>query len=437
MQDYVGWLIGGVIACGLCLWGNLRELRRRRLLTDTPTSKALGVFIGMSELKGTAEAEQPLTSFLAELPNVIYNWCVEESWSRIVTETYTDKDGKSRTRTRRENGWTTVAQGGDSIPFYLQDDTGVVLVRPEGAKLELTGFFAQTVGRGDPLYYAKAPRTAVPHSDGRRRFIEQGIPLHAPLYVIGPARERTDVVAPEIAANREAEIFLISTRGEDKVQATMGRWAWFWGLLGLLIVCLPLLMMVAGRQYLIPVKLLAWVGLPPLTYALLWGLGWVWMVFNQVVGLRQRVRQGWSLIEVQLQRRHDLIPRLAAGLSGLSAHEKEVQTAVTQLRLQYEATAPGAAGPDFAGLAGTLRVVAERYPAITAQAGFANLQKELVETEQRIALARSYYNDIATYFANRLEIIPDRWVAALVQMKPEPLFRADDFERAPVTVKFA
>jgi len=303
--------------------------------------------------------------------------------------------------------------------------------------LELTGFFAQTVGRGDPLYYGKGPPAAVPHSDGRRRFIEQGIPLHSPLYVIGPARERADVVAPEIAANQEAELFLISTRGEDKVQAAMGRWAWFWGLLGLLIVCIPLLMMVAGRQYLIPEKLLAWVGLPPLAYALLWGLGWVWMVFNQIVGLRQRVRQGWSLIDVQLQRRHDLIPRLAAVLSGLSAHEKEVQTAVTQLRRQNEATAPGVAGPDFAGLAGSLRVVAEKYPAITAQAGFAALQSELVETEQRIALARSYYNDIATYFANRLEIIPDRWVAALVHMKPEPLFRADDFERAPVQVTLA
>ena len=437
MQEYVGWLIGGVIACGLCLWGNLRELRRRRLLTDTPTSKALGVFIGMTELKGTAEAGEPLTSFLAELPNVIYNWRVEESWSRMVTETYTDKDGKSRTRTRRESGWTTVADGGESIPFYLKDDTGAVLIRPEGAKLETTNFFSQTVGRSDPLYYGKGPELRIPHSDDRRRFIEQGIPLHAPLYVIGPARERADVVAPEIAANKEAEIFLISTRGEDKVQAAMGYWAWCWGLLGLLIVCLPLLMMVAGRQYLIPPELLAWVALPPLIYALLWGLGWVWMVFNQVVGLRQRVRQGWSLIEVQLQRRHDLIPRLAAVLSGLSAHEKEVQTVVTQLRSQTQATAPGAAGPDFAGLAGTLRVVAERYPTITAQAGFAALQTELVQTEQRIALARSYYNDIATYFATRLEIIPDRWVAALVHMKPEPLFRADDFERAPVQVDFA
>ena len=60
-----------------------------------------------------------------------------------------------------------------------------------------------------------------------------------------------------------------------------------------------------------------------------------------------------------------------------------------------------------------------------------------METEQRIALARAYYNDIATEFANRLEIVPDRWVAGLVHMQPEPLFQATDFERAAVKVDFA
>jgi hypothetical protein len=437
MQDYVGWLIGGGIACLLCLWGNLRCLRRRRLLTDTPTSKTLGVFIGMTELKGTAEAAEPLTSFLAALPNVLYQWKVEESWSRTVTETYTDKEGRTQTRTRVESGWTTVADGGESIPFYLRDDTGVILVRPAGAKLETQNFFSRTVGRGDPLYYRKGPAHAVAHSDGRRRFVEEGILLHAPLYLIGPARERDDIVAPEIAANKEAEIFLISTRGEEKVQAAMGRWAWWWGLLGLVIACAPLIMVIADKAVGWPDLLRRAVGFPPLVYVLFWCVGWVWMVFNSIVGLRQRVRQGWSLIDVQLKRRHDLIPRLSAILSGLSAHEKDVQTAVTQLRTQSMATAPGAAGPDFAGLVGTLRVVAERYPAITAQAGFASLQTELVETEQRIALARAYYNDIATEFANRLEVIPDGWVAGLVHMKPEPLFQATDFERAAVKVDFA
>jgi hypothetical protein len=158
------------------------------------------------------------------------------------------------------------------------------------------------------------------------------------------------------------------------------------------------------------------------------------MVYNSLVGLRQRVRQGWSLIDVQLKRRHDLIPQIVSVVTGLSSHEQAVQTALASLRAQLTATAPGVAGPDFAGVAASVRVVVEKYPQLTAQAGFMALQKELVETEQRIALAKTYYNNIATQFATRLQIVPDRWVAALGGMRPEPLLQAADFERAPVQI---
>jgi hypothetical protein len=422
----------------LCLWGNLRGLRRRRLLEDTPTSKTLGVFIGLAELKGTAEAAEPLTSYLAPQRCVHYAWSVEEAWSRMETETYTDDKGKTQTRVVQKSGWTTVAQGGETIPFYLQDDTGVVLVRPEGATLETVSFFSETVSRGDPLYYGKGPAGSVPDSDGRRRFTEQGLPLHAPLYVIGTARERSDLVAPEIAANEEAELFLISTRSEEKVKSAMGGWAWLWGVAGLLLSAGPVLVIAGADRYVSdPLVIPPLVFAPVPLYVMAWLLGWVWMVHNSLVGLRQRVRQGWSLIDVQLKRRHDLIPRLAAAVSGLSTHEQSVQTAVTLLRAQAAATAPGVAGQDFAGLAATLRVVVEKYPQLTAQPAFLALQTQLIETEQRVALARAYYNDIATEFATRLERVPDRWVAALRSMQPEALLQATDFERAVVQVDFS
>ncbi len=161
------------------------------------------------------------------------------------------------------------------------------------------------------------------------------------------------------------------------------------------------------------------------------------MAYNSLVSLRQRVRQGWSLIDVQLKRRHDLIPSLATTVGALSDHESNAQEAVASLRAQAAATPPGVSGPDFEGVAAQLRVVIERYPQLTAQPAFAALHRQLVETEQRIALARTYYNDIATHFATRLEIIPDRWVAGLGAMKPEPLLAAASFERAPVPVSFA
>lgn len=185
---------------------------------------------------------------------VHYAWSVEEEWSRWVTETYEDSKGNTRTRQKRESGSTTVSSGGEMIPFYLRDDTGVLLVRPEGAKLEPEAWFKETVGRSDALYYAKGPPGSVPDSDHRRRFVEAGIREHAPLFVAGRAQERTDLVAPEIATSPDAEFFLISTRTEEKISSSLGRWIWFWGLLGVLVASIPLIVTLVQRSEAYPVE---------------------------------------------------------------------------------------------------------------------------------------------------------------------------------------
>ena len=421
-------------AAVLLLWGSLRLRRRQRLLADLPTSKAAGVFIGLVEMKGAAECEAPCSSFLAGVACVHYAFSVEEQWSRTVTETYSDKEGKTQTRTRRESGWATVAKGGETVDFYVQDDTGSVLVRPSGAKFEPRSLCHKIVSQGAALYYAKGPATAVADSDHRRRFVEHGIPLHSPVFVVGQARERADVVAPEIAAREDSEIFLISTRSEEKIQSGYSAWSWVCLLIGL-GVALGGLRLFEHRQLVAPAPgpyVAVGAG-----YLAAFAVGWVWMVYNSLVALRQRTRQGWSLIEVQLKRRHNLIPGLAAMCAGLSAHESGVQTLVATLRAQQEATPPGVAGPDYTGVAPELRAVIERYPALMARDGFSSLHRGLVETEQRVALARAYYNDIATSFATRLERVPDRWVAALGGMRPMALLGGENFERAPVPVKFA
>src|SRR5437773_1329785 len=163
--------LGGLLAL-LCLGFAVPAAKRQRLVDNLPTSKTTGVFIGLVELKGTAEVETPLVGFLTGRNCVCYQWNVDEHWSRTVTETYTDDKGNTQTRTRTESGWTTVASGGEQILFYLQDDSGVVLVRPEGAKVEPVTTFDQTCSRLDALYYAKGPPGAVADSDHRRRFLE-------------------------------------------------------------------------------------------------------------------------------------------------------------------------------------------------------------------------------------------------------------------------
>ncbi|MCU0913466.1 MAG: LemA family protein [Planctomycetes bacterium] len=426
--------VGGLVAL-LCLWAALRANRHRRWVDDTPTSKTTGVFIGLVEVKGTAEAEQPFVSYLGEQPCVYYSWSVNEHWSRLVTETYTDSNGKTRMRTRRESGTTTVASGGEQAPFYLKDDLGVVLVRPQGAKIEPVTIFHKTCGRSDPLYYAKGPAQAVAHSDHRRDFIETALVLHAPLYVMGQAREREDVVAAEIAHDSKCPLFLISCRTEKQISRGLGIGYWVGAIAGLVLAVGGV---VAGRAILdrpllddIPPYLIA-----AALYALAWSLGWVWLVFNSLVDLANRVRQAWSLVEVQLKRRNDLIPNLVTIVQGMSDHERAVQTEIAALRAQMTATPPGVAGPDFHACARLLVAVQEKYPQLRAQDSFLGLQRNLTDTEQRIALARGYFNDIATYYNTRLERIPDRFVRPLARLRPQPLLAANDFERAglPITL---
>ncbi|MGO8931399.1 MAG: LemA family protein [Limisphaerales bacterium] len=353
-----------------------------------------------------------------------------------MTETYTDSDGKQQTRTRTESGWTTVAEGGEGIPFYLQDECGVIRIQPAGAKLEPQTLLSETCGRSDPLYYGKGPDSAVPDSDHRRRFVEHAIPLHAPLFVVGQARERDDMVAPEIAADGRAPLFLISTRSEQQVSHGFRAGFWLLGLLGLVLAPGAFLARDATLHR-DPALDQWWLVGVALVFLLAWLLGWVWMVYNSLIDLRQRVRQGWANVDVQLKRRADLIPNLVAIVTGLRDYERTVQTQVTGLRTQLQATPPGEPGPDPAGCLRTLNAVAEAYPELTANRSFLKLQQQLVETEQRIALARSYFNDITTFYNTRLQIVPDRFIARLSGLAPRSLLTATDFERAPVRVRLA
>jgi len=426
--------VGAVLAL-LCLIAALRAGKRRRLIDNLPTCKTTGVFIGLVEIKGTAESAQPLTSYLAETSVVYYQWSVEEHWSRTVTETYTDSDGKTQTRTRHESGWTSVANGGESSPFYLQDDCGFLLIRPDGAKLEPLTIFDETCDRSDPLYFAKGPDTAVANSDYRRHFQEQAIPIHAELYVIGQARERSDVVAPEIAVDKSASMFLISTRSEAQVSGGYNQGFWGWNIFGALLAALGLLVRDLSLHLDLATRWPLYAGVA-LAYIGVAGAGWLWMVYNSMIELRNRVRQAWSLVDVQLKRRHDLIPNLLNVVQGFQKYEQTVQTEVAELRTQLQATAPGVAGPDYSAVKNCVMALAERYPELKASDLFLKLQQNLIDTEQRIGLARGFFNEIATHYNTRLERVPDRFVAAMATMQPQPLMAANDFERAPVKVEF-
>ncbi len=428
-------LIGGLLAL-LCLWGGLHAARRKRLIDHLPTCKTTGVFVGLVEVSGTAEVEQPLISFLAGLPCVHYSWRVEEHWSRTVTETYTDSQGRAKTRRRTESGWKTIADGEEVTPFYLRDECGLVLIQPAGATLEPLEVFTRTCQRSDPLYFDKGPSAAISNSTHQRRFREVAIPLHAPIYVVGKAREREDVVAPEIAADPDSPIFLISTRQERHISRGLAWRFWLLMMLGFGLcsvgagIGLKSFWNQTGQEW-IPFAIGGGSFLMSAVAC------WVWMAYNSLVDLRNRVDSAWAQVDVQLKRRFDLIPRLEGIVKGLREHERDVQEELAVLRSQREATPPGVAGTDHHSVRGGLLALAESHPDLAAQPAFMAMQAQLTETEQRIALARGYFNEIATHFNTRLETIPDRFVAALGRMKRRTLMVADDFERAPVEVDLA
>jgi len=425
-----------VLLLTLFVWLSIRAKWRQRLIDNIPTSKVAGVFMGLVEVKGSAEAERPLRSYLAETRCVYYTYSIEEHWRRTVTETYTDKDGHTRTRTRTESGWKTVDSGGDCIAFYLRDDTGVLLIHPDGAEIEASEVFDETCGRSDPLYYGKGPAHSVANSTHRRRFVERAICLHAPIYVMGRARERRDIVAPEIADDERAPIFLISTRSEEQISRGHAIAFWLWFLLALAGAALGawgINKVVTGADdYPVGFGLGAAGGLFGV-----WLVAWAWMVFNSMVDLKNRVNRAWSLIDVELKRRHDLIPRLVNVVRGFKDYEKNLQTELATLRSQAGATAPGEPGADPAACQRALIGIVENYPELKSNELFLELQKELIQTEQRIALARAYFNDSVTQNNNRLETVPDSFFARLAGMKTRKWMEAADFERAPVKVNLS
>ena len=431
---FIPWL-GGLLSLG-CLLASFRNFRRKSLTEGLPTSRALGVFMGLVEMKGAAECEQPLKSRLGDALCVHYEWSVEEQWERTEYVTRTDKDGNRTQEAETKSGWTSVGSGKFSVAFYVKDATGAILVRPEGADMDPPVVLSRTCSPDDDLYYGKGPPSDIADSSHRRRFLEKAIRLHAPVYVVGKARERKDIVAAEIAADEHAPLFLISGRSEQEVQSSYFWRGLGWTVLGLVLLAGGLMLgdslqgrdLVARRPryfYSAGAYLGAWI------------FAWVWNVFNDLIGLRNRVREGWSLIDIQLKRRFDLIPNLVRIVSALRDHEGKIQEQLAALRAQMTATLPGQPGPDHGALKPALAIVVERYPVLTAMTAFRNLQKELVDTEERIALARDYYNNIATHFNTRIEQVPQRYVALLTVMRRFELLSARDFERAAITVDFA
>ena len=165
------------------------------------------------------------------------------------------------------------------------------------------------------------------------------------------------------------------------------------------------------------------------------------VLYNRFVRLRNRVDNAWAQIEVQLKRRWDLIPNLIETVKGYAAHERETFESVTRARAAAQEAKTPAEAAEAEGLLdralGRLFAVAEAYPELQADENFRQLQTELSETENRIAVSRQVYNDTVLTFNNAIQTIPGVLFAAPFGFTKREFFDVEDAaEREPPQVSF-
>jgi LemA protein len=163
-------------------------------------------------------------------------------------------------------------------------------------------------------------------------------------------------------------------------------------------------------------------------------------LYNNLVRLRNRIENAWAQIDVQLKRRHDLIPNLVETVKGYASHERETLEAVVQAR-NAAIAAPGPAEQAQAEniLTGALRqlfALSESYPDLKANQNFLSLQEELTSTEDRIAYARQYYNDSVLGYNNKIQTFPSNLVASAFSFTEREYFEAPGEAIDPVQVQF-
>jgi len=164
-------------------------------------------------------------------------------------------------------------------------------------------------------------------------------------------------------------------------------------------------------------------------------------LYNSLVKLRNQVKNAWAQIDVQLKRRHDLIPNLIETVKGYMKHERETLESVTNAR----AAAMGAqtvaeksqAESMLGGALGNLKIAVEAYPDLKANTNFLALQEELTTTENKISFARQNYNDQVLFFNNKIQMFPSNIVANMFSFTEEDFFEIEDeTEKAVPEVKF-
>lgn len=398
-----------------------RSLRARRALVGVPTSAAASVHIGLNRVHGIARpTASPLTAPISEVECAAWSFRIEDEIRYFSTW---------QRRWRRR--WRTAVERHAEGEFELVDDSGSVLVRPEGATIVGRRTEMVMTDRFDPDYLALAPPQKLEHATGRRRVAELIVPLDQPSTVVGTARMRSDAPRPELAWDHRDRRLLISGLGTavhaDREAAAAAGYLFA---VAVALASAPFAIRSNAVDYeqafaesgaWMPI-LVAGAGLVTLGYGLVY-------LYNDLVGLRERVDRARSLIAVELARRHDLLPALADVTAAAAGHEQVVLETVTGAR--SGSSRDGETDDvdtlrsiDQRDAASSTRLLAlvEQRPDLYAADNFRYLQEAIVDAENRLALARSFYNDSVTLFNDRRSMAPSSFVSGLLGFRVAPLY---------------
>ena len=389
----------------------------KRTVEDVPTSKVKGVFFGLNEVKGSVMSDAPLQTYLTEKPSVWYEWSISEHWKK--TERYRDKDGNRKTRTK--SGWRKVDSGGNFQSFFLKDDTGELLIEPEGAKVDAPSTMSFSCSPTDPFYYEKGPDRAIANSTHRRRFSERSLTPNDELYILGPAKLRQEVAKPMIAQSKEAKYYFISTKSETQIIRSKNVWAFIIIIFSFLAALVVPVVTISVENGVEPQEAMlenpGWIFVSGLIFLAVASLFYLTILYNGLIRVRNRLIHAMGLIEIQLKRRHDLIPSLLKCVKGIASYETEVQELVASYRslgANETSREPGEIAEKInqgEGFVRGLFVLSENYPDLSADQNYDSFMRALLDTEDRIALARQFYNDSLLALQDRLLTFPDVLVA--------------------------
>ena len=165
-------------------------------------------------------------------------------------------------------------------------------------------------------------------------------------------------------------------------------------------------------------------------------------MYNSLVKSRIQVDNAWSQIDVQLQRRFDLIPNFVETVKGYMTHEKETFEKITSLRSSWSdaktVSEKASLDSELSNTLKTIMAVSENYPDLKANQNFSELSEELRNTENKISFSRQFYNDTVTMYNTKLEVFPSNIIAGMFNFKPRDLFETENDEaRKNVKVDFS